>query len=206
MNKEFVTTALLERFAEVLISHGFVFEGEEYIRDVDTVRQSIGFALADFEPYFEISVLFGLRVHAAEKVFAQFWGTSGETCTCSFRLYDIAPEVGERVELKGKRMLKSALSRLVLAVERVALPLLDALRDAGSIERLFNGVDPMLHLLKCEPFHSLRGIILAHLVWNPDRDRLMKEYRPRVVRQGKDCEESFDRLVEYLKGRALGEP
>ena len=62
-----------------------------------------------------------------------------------------------------------------------------------------------MRFLRCEPYFSWSAIILAHIVGNPERDQLIEDYRVRVVQQGKDCEEIYDRLVDYLKGRALGE-
>jgi hypothetical protein len=205
MNKEFVTAAILSRLAEVLTTHGFKLKGEELVREAEGIRQAVGFALADFEPVFEVSFLFGLRVHASETILNKFSGGGVNSTTCSFRLFDIAPEVGERVEIRGKPMLKSALSRLVPVVERVALPLLNTLQNTSSVERLFNSLEPTVRFLRCEPYFSWSAVILAHLARNPERDQLIEKYRARVVRQGKDCEEIYDRLVKYLKDRPLGE-
>ncbi len=139
-------------------------------------------------------------------MFAQFWpGTTPDSGTCSFTLYDLAPEVGEQVVVRDKGTLESAFSLLIPPLERTALPLLDSLRDAAAVERLFNGPLSAIPRIAPEPFRSMSAIILAHLARNPDRDQLMGEYRPRVERQGEDCLRSYDRLVEYLKGRALGE-
>jgi hypothetical protein len=205
MNAEQVTEILYGRLAKVFGLRGFVLTGEEFSREAGGVRQFVGFALADYAPFFRISVLLGLRVHASERILNQFTGGGDDTKTCSVRLFDIAPEVEKRLEVKDELTLDAALARLIPPLESVALPLLDAHRDVLSIERLFNGPQPPIHLRKPEPYRSLSGVILAHLVRNPNRDRLIEEYRPRVERQGLDCLRWYEGIVEYLKGRALGE-
>jgi hypothetical protein len=206
MNAEYVSAVIHGRLADALAPRGFVRNGEWFSREADGVRQSVGVALVDYEPEFRITIVFGLRAHAAERIFAQFWGASDDKPTCSFNLNQLAPEIEEDIVVRDKRMLKSALARLIPPLERTALPLLDALRDVASIERLFNSTEPVIRLSTPGPYRSMSAIILAHLTRNPDRDRLTDEYRPQVERcAGKSSLEHYDRLVEYLKGRAPGE-
>jgi hypothetical protein len=205
MDAAHVSGVIHGRLAEVLAPRGFVRSGEGFVREAGEDRQFVGVALVDYAPEFEIAIVFGLRVHAAEKISARFWDATDDCDTCSFTLHDLAPEVEEYVTVRDERALGSALARLIPPLERTALPLLDAHRDAAAIERLFNGTQPAVRIRQPEPFRSMSAVILAHLVRNPDRDRLMGEYRPQVERQGQDCLQSYDRLVEYLKNRASGE-
>jgi hypothetical protein len=205
MNAEQVCNVIYRRLAEALAPDGFVLNGEEFTREMGYGRQFVGVAVADYEPYFRIGIVFGLRVQASEKILNQFTGGGPNSDTCSFRLFDIAPEVEKRLEVKDELTLDAALARLIPPIKRVALPLLHAHRDAVSIERLFNSTQPAIHLRTPEPYRSMSGIILAHLVRNPDRDRLIEEYRLRVARQGEDCLRWYEGIVQYLKGRTLGE-
>ncbi|MBY0460014.1 MAG: hypothetical protein K2V38_22085, partial [Gemmataceae bacterium] len=170
------------------------------------ILQDVGEWIVDYKPVFRIKIMFGLRVHAAEQIVNRFTGGTDETSTWGLKLRDVAPEVEEPAVVRNTRELRAALARLVPALEEAALPLLDALRDAASVERLYNDPGSSLYFRAPEPYRAMKAVTLAHLVGNPDRDRLMAEYRPGVVRQGQDCADSYDRLVEYLKSRPLGEP
>ena len=76
----------------------------------------------------------------------------------------------------------------------------------GLTVRILLAEEPVVRLGTPDPYRSMRAVILAPLVRNPDRDRLMGEYRPQVERcAGRSSLERYGCLVEYLKGHALGE-
>ena len=107
MNAGYLSAQIHGRLTEVLASRGFVLKGDGFVSKTGGVRHFVGLALTDYEPEFEITIVFGLRVHAAERIFAQFWGASDDRETCSFTLHDVAPEVEDHVVVRDKRMLKS---------------------------------------------------------------------------------------------------
>ncbi len=203
-----VLEIVCQRLEGVFVPRGFTRRDPQYTRAADGVRQIVEVSLADFAPKFELSLTFGLRVEAAEALFAQFWYVSptsrDETTTCCFTLKDLVPEVGEEIAVRDKRSLRSALAALIPALEREVLPFLDAHQDLASIDRLMNGAHPELFDSAAEPYHSMSAIIVAYLAQNRALGRLMRAYRGRI----RDCEdadslERYDRLVRYLRGHPV---
>lgn len=197
-----------ERLDEVFMSQGFTRSDDHYSRDADGVRQTVELAMWDYEPRFELSLIFSLRVEAEVEIFSRFWYVSptsyDEVTTCDFTLEQLVPCVKSEIVVRDRRSLRRILTQLIPELERNALPFLNAHQSLPSVGRLMNGAHPELFAEALEPYYSMSAIIVAYLSRNPDLDQLASTYRIQVEGCGDPGSlVQYDQLVSHLRENPL---
>jgi hypothetical protein len=213
MTESAIYKILCRHLAKVFASHGFESRknklptADEFVRAAGEVTQTVCIPLCCYPLDFDWSLLFGFRVEPAVAIFELFAPVEpkyrSELHTCGFNLEELVTDWSGRDVKHEAQAIRHSVAQLAPLLVRDVLPLLDAHRDLAGIDDLMNGSCKSLFSHAAQPYHSMEAIIVAHLARNPQRDRLIAEYRGQL-KVGGELLAMYDQLAEYLTRGAQG--
>ncbi|MDZ7363650.1 MAG: hypothetical protein ONB46_23475 [candidate division KSB1 bacterium] len=205
MKKQEVRDMIYTGLNSVLAGNGFRLKKSEesFVRPISGGQQRIYVALWDYQPEFIFSLTMGVRLDAVEQVFHLFSGSPPKYQSMSMTTLTQLEyfTAGKRKEYKisTEAEISTALDDLFKIVTEKVLPFFEKYRDVPSIEAAVNsGSLPTRFDSTQLPAGAMHAVILAHLVGNPNFERMVVQFQDAMRGFPEVEKDKFNRLVAYL--------
>jgi hypothetical protein len=179
--------------------HGFGYDTAEewFIRRIPGGSQTISVGIADYEPAFDFSPTFGVRLDAAEELFNRFAGVNSRHQAATMTMVaqsDAVLGIDEwAAESDGE--LVRAVDEMARAIATRGLAFLDRHTDLESLDKQLNGDDSADR--GHPPHREMHALIVAHLTGRADLEALAASYL-RKVPADHVARNRLEQLVHYL--------
>lgn len=200
MKKQQVKELIRRTLTSILAPKGFKKGEDGFVREFQGGTQRIGVALYDFDPEFEFSLNFSIRLDEADELMHRFSGSPpkyhSETYTASILLDYFTGGTPSQFTVNTESEIMTKVNGLAPLLQNRIIPMLDQLMDAGALSRAINhdAIDKSNH-----PYRGMAGIILARLAGDADFEQLVARYDGEMSRMPLAEREKFRKLADYLR-------
>jgi hypothetical protein len=166
--------------SDVLTGHGFRYRraDEGFVRRIDAGLQRITVGIADYEPMFDFSPTFAIRLDAVEAIFnlvneaeARYHGL---TTTILVQSDVLIGKDEWRAETDDE--LSTAVKDMTRTIRDQGIPFLDRHTDIRALDLAMNSTRIPPLDSSVSPSREMHSLILAHVANNPDFDSLVRRY------------------------------
>jgi hypothetical protein len=176
---------------------------ELFSRKIPAGEQQVGLALADYNPVFELSLAFSIRLLEVEKIVKMFSGGApeDELTTSTTFIHYFAKDAPEYVRVSTPEEIAAAVQRLQPILQARVMPFFEAHQDVESLDATFNGPDGAAFNQMNAPYRDMNALTVAWLAGNPRFEALAAAAEKQSRAQGwhPASQAKLAALLKYLR-------